>query len=145
MMSESDREDVPDRNPLRAVAGVIERNGLILIGRRLPEDSWGGLWEFPGGKIEPGETTEDCLARELMEELGVETRVGERLCVVQPSDRFHLTVHRVEILSGEPELREHTDLRWVEPERLEDFDMLPANRPVIGYLLGRQDDVREAS
>ncbi len=126
--------------PLRAVAGVIERDGLYLIGQRLPDDRYGGLWEFPGGKIEAGETPQECLERELMEELGVETEIGDLVCVVQPSHRFHLTVHRARILKGEPEIREHTELRWIGLEDFGNFDMLPADQPVIEALAGKADD-----
>lgn len=121
-------------NPLRVVAGVIQRDDRYLIGRRLPEDNYGNLWEFPGGKIEPGETTRQCLQRELMEELGVETEIGALICTVQPSERFHLTVHRARILEGELELREHSELIWVTLEEMETFDLLPADRPIIEVL-----------
>jgi mutator protein MutT len=121
-------------NPLRAVAGVIQREDRYLIGQRLPDDNYGGLWEFPGGKIEPGESTQQCLERELMEELGVRTEIGALICTVQPSERFHLTVHRASITEGELELREHTELLWVTLEELDGFDLLPADRPVIQVL-----------
>ena len=138
-MSSSQNRQIPSRLPLRAVAGVIERDGLYLIGQRLPDDRYGGLWEFPGGKIEPGETPQECLERELMEELGVEAGIGELVCIVQPSERFHLTVHRARIVKGEPELREHSDLRWVPLEKLDEFDMLPADGPVVRTLCGQPD------
>ena len=139
-MSATENNQESTGRPLRAVAGVIERDGLYLIGKRLPDDRYGGLWEFPGGKIEPGETPEECLERELMEELGVETGIGELVCTVQPSDRFHLTVHRACIVKGEPELREHSDLRWVHLEELDDFEMLPADGPVVRTLCGRAEE-----
>lgn len=120
--------------PLRAVAGVIQRGDRYLIGQRLPDDKYGGLWEFPGGKIEPGESDQQCLERELMEELGVETDIGPLVCTVQPSQRFHLTVHRASITSGELELREHSELRWVTLDEMPEFDMLPADCPVIDVL-----------
>jgi 8-oxo-dGTP diphosphatase len=112
----------------------MQRDGLILIGRRLEDDSYGGFWEFPGGKIESGETNEECLERELMEELGVPTRIGALICIVEPSSSFQLTVHHATILEGEPELHEHSELRWVTLEELPGFDLLPADRPVITAL-----------
>lgn len=122
------------KKPIRAVAAAIERKGCYLIGQRLPDDSLGGLWEFPGGKIEIGETPKQCLERELEEELGVEAQIGSIVCTVHPSERFHLTVHKAQIVTGEPELREHTELRWVPLAELSSYDMLPADRPVIEAL-----------
>jgi len=58
-------------------AGLVFRDGLLLIAQRRPQDHLGGLWEFPGGKLEPGESAEDCLRRELMEELGIEVEIKE--------------------------------------------------------------------
>lgn len=116
------------------MAGVMQRDGLFLIGRRLEDDSYGGFWEFPGGKIESGETPEECLERELMEELGVPTRIGPLICIVEPSSSFQLTVHHATILEGEPALHEHSELRWVTLEELPGFDLLPADRPVITAL-----------
>lgn len=95
----------------------------------------GGHWEFPGGKIEVGETPKQCLERELEEELGVKARIGSLVCTVRPSERFQLTVHRARILNGEPQVREHTELRWVPLKELDSYDMLPADRPVISTLL----------
>jgi hypothetical protein len=69
-----------------------------------------------------------------MEELGVETEIGALICTVQPSERFHLTVHRARILEGELELREHSELLWVTLEEMETFDLLPADRPIIEVL-----------
>lgn len=128
-------DSTPTQRPVRAVAAVIERKGCYLIGQRLPEDTLGGFWEFPGGKIEVGETPKQCLERELEEELGVQARIGSIVCTVKPNERFQLTVHRARILEGEPELREHKDLRWVPLEELDSYDMLPADRPVITTLL----------
>lgn len=135
-MNEASNDNQKSRSgPLRAVAGVIERKGCYLIGQRLPDDSLGGYWEFPGGKIEVGETPVECLQRELQEELGVETRIGPLVCTVTPSDRFHLTVHRARIVEGEPEIREHSELRWVTLDEMTEYDMLPADRPIIQQLI----------
>ena len=128
----------PTPKPLRAAAAVIERKGEYLIGKRQEDDSMGGLWEFPGGKIEVGETPIQCLERELEEELGVEAQIGAIVCTVKPSERFQLTVHRAQILQGEPEVREHTELRWVPLAELDSYEMLPADRPVIKALTAKQ-------
>ena len=143
MTDSNSMNPTPAPKPVRAVAAVIERKGRYLIGQRLPDDTLGGFWEFPGGKIEVGETPKQCLERELEEELGVQARIGGLVCTVKPNERFQLTVHRARILEGEPEMREHSDLRWVALEELESYDMLPADKPVITTLLAndrRSDD-----
>ena len=124
---------------IRATAGVIEQDGRILVGLRMKNDSYGGYWEFPGGKIEPGESTAECLARELAEELGIEAEVGELICEIQPTETFHLTVHLARITSGEPRLIEHDELRWVLLDELSSLRMLPADKPVIETLIERRD------
>lgn len=98
----------------------------------------GGLWEFPGGKIEIGETPKQCLERELEEELGVEATIGSLVCTVEPSDRFQLTVHMANIRDAEPEIREHAELRWVALDELDTYEMLPADRPVIKALIDNE-------
>ena len=124
---------------IKATAAVIQRDGRILVGLRMKNDSYGGFWEFPGGKIEPGEDTRECLKRELKEELAIDAEIGEEICVVQPTPTFHLTVHHARILSGEPKLIEHDELRWLRLEELLDLRMLPADKPVINTLMNSQD------
>jgi 8-oxo-dGTP diphosphatase len=121
----------------KVAAAVIEKEGKILIARRKQGDTQSGKWEFPGGKIEPGETPEACLKRELREELGIEAEVGAFLC----STRFaylHMAVellfYRTAYVSGEITLREHDRIEWVSPEALTDFDFLEADRPVLEKL-----------
>jgi 8-oxo-dGTP diphosphatase len=121
--------------PLRAVAAVVESDGLFLIGQRCKDDTRGGQWEFPGGKIECGETPKQCLERELHEELGVRARIGTLLCTVTPNPDFHLTVHRATLSSHDLQMNEHDDLRWVPLNELLDFDLLEADRPVVEKLL----------
>ena len=124
------------KTPLRAIAGVIRRDGLILIGKRCQDDSYGGLWEFPGGKIEPGETDEECLRREIQEELGLDARIGTLIHVNHASPTFELAVYNAQLEDedGELQLREHEEFRWVKPEELKAYDMLPADEPVIDIL-----------
>ena len=120
---------------IRAAAAVIEREGRMLVGLRLKDDSYGGFWEFPGGKLEPGEDVVECLKRELQEELEVECDIGELICVVNPNPGFRLTVHHATIVEGEPRLIEHQELRWVTLEELGKLRMLPADKPVLRKLL----------
>lgn len=120
-------------------AAVIERDGRFLIAQRRPDDgSLGGLWEFPGGTVEAGETPEDCLRRELAEELAIEVRIGElinRNTHAYPHVTIELLAFRVTWLEGEMELREHTSARWVAPDELDLFPMPPADGPLVRVLV----------
>ncbi|MCJ7612157.1 MAG: (deoxy)nucleoside triphosphate pyrophosphohydrolase [Candidatus Aminicenantes bacterium] len=122
---------------MRVTAGVIVLKGKILIARRRLEDRFGGLWEFPGGKIDPGEKPQACLRRELREELGIETRVGGLLCssrVDGPHHSIELLAYAVEVVSGKPKAHEHDELRWVEPGALGDYEFPQLDRPVVRLL-----------
>lgn len=123
---------------IAVTAGIIERDGKVLLARRGPGSHLAHKWEFPGGKIEPGETPEACLARELREELGIQTRVGE-LVVTTTHDYGHgpieLQAYRVEILAGQPEPREHEALAWVPLAALLDYDLALADLPIARSLL----------
>ena len=122
---------------MRVTAGIIEGNGKVLIGRRKPGKHMGGKWEFPGGKIEPGETPEQSLARELAEELGVQARVGQflaRAFFEGEGVSLELLVYRVEGVEGIPALREHEELRWVRPEELRSYDLADSDRAVVEEL-----------
>lgn len=124
---------------MKVTAAVIEENGKVLIGRRKPGRHMGGKWELPGGKIEPGETPEESLARELLEELAIQVRVGEFLCnAFYDGDgvSLELLVYRVQRLEGEPTLIEHQELRWVEPGELAGFDLADSDRKVVESLYG---------
>ena len=124
---------------MKVTAAVIEENGKVLIGRRKPGRHMGGKWEFPGGKIEPGETPEESLARELQEELAISVRVGKFLCnAFYEGDgvSLELLVYNVQRLEGEPALIEHQELCWVRPEELMDFDLADSDRKVVQKLYG---------
>jgi 8-oxo-dGTP diphosphatase len=122
---------------MKVTAGIIEENGLVLIARRKPGKHMGGKWEFPGGKIEPGESPEQSLARELDEELSVRAHVGKFLCTTffeGDGVRLELLVYRVDFVEGAPELREHDEIRWVRPEQLASFDLADSDRMVVEAL-----------
>ena len=100
------------------VAAVIERSGRILAARRTEPPALAGLWEFPGGKVEPGESRTAALARECREELGVRVEIGERVGPEYrtPDGRMRVLTYRARITHGEPEaLESHDELRWVRP------------------------------
>jgi len=121
-------------------AAVIEQGGKILIAKRRAGDRFARRWEFPGGKLEPGESPGQCLERELREELGVETRV-EGLIGSYPfsSSTFsiELVAYRVSIISGRPTLSDHEELRWVSPAELGKFSFTEPDLPLVKIL--RQD------
>ena len=120
------------------MAGVLHKDGRVLIMRRAPFLSWAGSWEFPGGKLEQGESNEECLARELYEELGIHAKIGALITRnSHPYDfgMVHLFVYEVISWTGEITLTVHDDMRWLPFEELERFPgLLPADLPVARYL-----------
>ena len=123
---------------VRVVAAVIRRGGRILVTRRPPGGPLGGLWEFPGGKVEPGEGEAEALARELREELGCEARVGE-LLFRHDHDYPHLHVdlafYRCTIADDAvPRCLGVAEIDWVEPAGLEGREFCPADVPVLPRL-----------
>ncbi len=120
-----------------AVGVLTDANGRILIARRPPELHQGGLWEFPGGKVEPGETLQCALARELKEELGVTVKATEPLLEIRHDygDReVFLDVHRVIAWQGEAQGMEGQPLAWTLPAALGDFDFPAANVAIVEKL-----------
>ena len=120
-------------------AGVItDARGRILLARRTEGRDLAGLWEFPGGKREPGETPEAALVRELHEELGIVAQVGAHLITVPqryPDKRLRLDVRHVSRWTGLPRGREGQALAWVPPHKLASYTMPPADIPVVAALL----------
>lgn len=115
-------------------AGLIFRNGTLLITQRHASDHLGGLWEFPGGKREPGESFEQCLVRELEEELGIRVEVGAELEDVThayPEKRVRLKFFKCRLLSGEPRPLGCSQLRWVAPAELERYDFPEADARLL--------------
>ena len=116
------------------VAVVWNDQGQILIDRRPQEGLLGGLWEFPGGKIEPGETVEDCIRRELQEELAIDVEVGDRLITIDHTySHFKVTlnVYHCRHIGGEPQPIECDEIRWVEVSQLNQFPFPKANSQII--------------
>ena len=115
---------------LLVVAAAIISDRRVLAARRSAPPEIAGRWEFPGGKVEPGETPEQALARECLEELGVTVRVGERLAVT--TDTIELHLYAGEISAGIPlPLQDHDKLRWVRTAELDDVDWLPIDRALV--------------
>lgn len=121
---------------IEVVAAIIQKENQYFATQR-GYGEFEGMWEFSGGKIEPGESPEDALKREIQEELGIDIGVKEFLCTTEydyPS--FHLTMHCYIccIKEGEVELREHKAARWLRSEELGSVEWLPADKDVITRL-----------
>ena len=124
---------------LVAAAALVDMDGRVLVAQRPPGKSMAGLWEFPGGKVAPGETPEAALVRELAEELGIDVTESCLAPVAFASHSyadFHLLmpVFACRVWRGELVGREGQALRWVRPVRLGDLDMPPADRPLVALL-----------
>ncbi len=120
------------------VAGLIVRDGVILITQRRADQALPLQWEFPGGKVEPGEAPAAALARELREEIGVTVEVGRIWDVLfHPYEAFDLVmlVYACRIVEGEPRAVEVADLAWVNAPELPRWDILPADRPLVDRLV----------
>jgi 8-oxo-dGTP diphosphatase len=126
--------------PIDVVAAVIPRgDGRLLITQRLPSDTLGGYWEFPGGKVEPGEALRDAITRELHEEIGVEAEIGAQIHHVvhaYPDRDVRLYFFDARIVAGEPQKIEVADLRWVTPGELMDYRFPEADLPLLRQLRG---------
>jgi 8-oxo-dGTP diphosphatase len=119
---------------LHVACAIIERDGLVLAAQRSAVMSMPLKWEFPGGKIHEGESTEECLQREILEELGVRIRVGKSLpAVTHHYEALSVTLypHVCSIEAGEMVLHEHAAVVWLPPEQLSSLDFAEADLPVI--------------
>ena len=124
---------------IKVTAAIIEENGRILIARRKPGARMGRKWEFPGGKVEPGEEPEQALARELEEELAISARVGRllgRTMFEVDGVSFELLAYRAERVAGEPVCKEHEEIRWVEPRELPSYDLAESDRRIAKDIFG---------
>lgn len=122
---------------IQVAAGIILRGPYILISRRFPEAHLGGLWEFPGGTLEAGETLEECLVREIREELNLSVRVGRkahRAHQVHPEREIDLHFYFCTPEAGTPEAIGCQEFRWVQAHELEQFEFPDSNRPVLEQL-----------
>ncbi|HEY5594980.1 MAG TPA: (deoxy)nucleoside triphosphate pyrophosphohydrolase [Nitrospiria bacterium] len=123
---------------IEVAAGVIVEDGRYLITRRFKTAPRGGLWEFPGGKRHPGESLQDCLRRELKEELDITVDVGEELHRIRhayPDCAVELHFYRCTILNGRPRSLGNEAYRWVPLVQLSEISFPEANRPFILELL----------
>ena len=132
------RTMVKSSNLIRVTAAILEKDGKILIARRKTGDElFAGLWEFPGGIIEEGETPKECMARELKEELEIEVDVGDLITSNKhkyPQGIFELLAYRVKHVSGEMVLNDHEEIKWITAEEMSNFEFPPADLPIIKEL-----------
>lgn len=124
---------------LVAAVALVDRDGRVLLAQRPPGKSMAGLWEFPGGKVDPGETPEAALMRELDEELGIATWsscLAPLTFASHAYDDFHLLMPLFVCRKwqGQPHAREGQSLAWVRPARFADYPMPPADRPIVPFL-----------
>lgn len=127
----------------KVTAAVIERRGRILIARRRSGGTAAGKWEFPGGTVKAGETPEQCLFRELREELGIDARVGEFIGssrAAAAGSAFDLLAFHIKSYRGRVRPIDHDEIRWVDPKDLPSFDLAEADLrllPEVMAALGR--------
>ena len=127
----------PSKPHFHVAAGLIRKNGRILITKRPEGSHLAGFWEFPGGKQEAGETLERCLEREIQEELGVRVKAGELLYSLlyeYESKTISLHLFRCLDFQGQPKALEAQDVRWVTPQDLKKFKFPPPDLAIIEFL-----------
>ncbi|HEY7338517.1 MAG TPA: (deoxy)nucleoside triphosphate pyrophosphohydrolase [Bryobacteraceae bacterium] len=132
---------MPDEASLTVVAAAIRRDGKILIGQRKPNSRHPYKWEFPGGKVEPGEEPRAALRRELREELDIDAEIGDEEGSYTVSygtgPRIRLLIFGVGVFSGEPRNLDFAQIAWVAPERLLDYDFLEGDIEFVKRLGSR--------
>lgn len=118
-------------NPLAVVAGIVEKDGKILVARRKADTAQASKWEFPGGKIERGETPERALERELSEELGITvqvTRIYDARLWEYPEKDVLLLFYRADLIEGEPRLLDSGGFEWTDRNNIMNYDFADADR-----------------
>jgi len=120
------------------VAGIIQKNGKYLIAQRKKDLNGGGFWEFPGGKVEPGESHSQALIRELKEELDIEVELGNFFGenIIQFGEKkYHLYAYHIKSYVGEPKLIDHDDIRWVTPQEFVNYQFIEGDKLFIKWLM----------
>ncbi len=123
-------------------AAVIKKNNKILVARRGAGEKLAGLWEFPGGKLEEGETLQECLKRELEEEFGIMTKSGLEITssiYKYEHGSFRIVALESTIVSGSIELRVHDKVEWVDLNELLEVDLLPADIAIAEHLVQNKE------
>lgn len=127
---------------IEVVGAVFAKNGKILAARRSKRMSLPGLWEFPGGKIEPGETAAQALQREITEEFKCDVEVRNHLTTTEYPYSFgtvSLATYFVDVVGADPVLTEHSEIRWLAPHELFDVEWAPADIPAVQMLVQQSE------
>ena len=125
---------------ITVTAAILRKGDMVLLTRRKQGQRMAGYWEFPGGKLEEGETLQACLEREILEELGWRIQVGEIVATnthAYERGDIHLVAMDAAILSGEPVLTVHDTMEWITLSRLLEYQLAPADIPIAEELLRR--------
>ncbi len=126
------------------VTGLIRKDNKALIGLRPEGGNLPGVWEFPGGKLEAGESPEEALHRELLEELGIKVEVGD-LKFAATHDYGEVGIllmfYQIKYWKGEPKAKHHTELKWIDIEKIGDLELPEANRKVLYRILSALNNV----
>lgn len=130
---------IPLQQTYQVTAAIIRKGAKILIARRSPNKDLGGYWEFPGGKIEEGETPQECIKRELQEELGIIVTVGAFFMENEhhyENKIIQLQAYECEHISGNMILNDHDQIEWVDTSEFIKFEFAPADIPFLKALNG---------
>ena len=131
------------RKEVDVAAGIIFKNKQILIAQRKKTDKLGLLWEIPGGKIEEKESPEECLRRELKEELDINSKVGSLFCISKhnyPDFKINLMAYLVDSHQGELKVNDHEQIKWASISELKEYEFAPADIPIINKLLSEYNE-----
>lgn len=119
---------------IKVTAAIIAERGKVFIARRKPTVKLGNLWEFPGGKVEDGETPEQCLKRELHEEFEIDVRIGKYLGTSVHEYEFgtiELMAYKTQVISGEFKLNDHVEIVWTSVDEINRFEFVAADLPFV--------------
>lgn len=123
---------------ITVTAAILQRDGKVLAARKKPGTHLEGLWEFPGGKVEENESPEQCLARELREELGIGAEIGSffaESCYDYGIKKVQLLAYFADFTHGKLSLCDHDRVQWLEPLELDTLSWAPADRPIVDKLM----------
>ncbi len=127
-----------------STAGIALREGKVFVALRKPGTTIGESWEFPGGKAEPGETPDDTLKREYIEEFNLEINVGDKLCegsFNNGNKEYRLVGYRIFFTGETPVLKEHSEFRWVSIDELPALPMAASDRQIAEWLMDKQKEL----
>ena len=131
---------------IKVTAGIVEKDGKLLIAKRKSGKSIESLWEFPGGKLEEGESLEECLKRELMEELNIEVKVDSYLCSSffnHKGKEMELLAYRASYVAGELKMFDHDDIRWVNPSEFNNYEFIEPDKVIIRKLVKETSAIQQ--